>query len=160
MMEALVAATRSHRSDWERFMRVRRPRPGRLATAWAVGLISLVSIGCQDQEELPLDPGVSPFYPGPTASAGSTEGPAGAGGPPAEGPAAGAPASRAAPNPAVLPASESPLRPDDVERQLRIALRAAERGDSTRAVALLDRILALEPLNREALLGRSSLALA
>jgi thiol-disulfide isomerase/thioredoxin len=55
--------------------------------------------------------------------------------------------------------AEQPLRPEDVERQLRIALRAAERGESGRAIRSLDRILSVDPLNREGLLGRAAIAL-
>jgi thiol-disulfide isomerase/thioredoxin len=131
-------------------MHVRRLRPGRGATAWVIGLLFLIAIGCSPQEELALDPGVSPFYPGDAGSAktagsgvsGTAEGRAGT--------SAGS---------ADWPVSEAPLRPEDVERQLRIALRTAEKGDSSRAVPLLERILALEPLNREALLGRSAIAM-
>ncbi len=38
-------------------------------------------------------------------------------------------------------------------------MRTIEKGDSARAIALLDRILAVEPANREALLGRAAIAL-
>ena len=109
-----------------------------------VGLIFLVAIGCSQQEELKPDPGVSPFYPGPTAERRTRAAPAAG----RDRRRSGRGRRRAGPR--------GPLRPEDVERQLRIALRAAEKGDSARAVALLDRILALEPANREALLGRAA----
>jgi thiol-disulfide isomerase/thioredoxin len=109
----------------------------------AVGLVFLVAIGCSRQEPLEPDPGVSPFYPGPPADAKASAGSVSS-------------ADRAA---SIAPKLDQPLRPEDVERQLRIALRAAERGDSTGAAALLDRILALEPVNREALSGRAKIAL-
>jgi thiol-disulfide isomerase/thioredoxin len=110
-----------------------------------VGLALLVAIGCSRQEELAPDPGVSPFYPGPSAAAKE-----GAGGVSAADRAAIATA-------AAKP--DRPLRPEDIERQLRIALRAAERGDRAGAIPVLDRILATEPVHREALGGRAAIAL-
>jgi thiol-disulfide isomerase/thioredoxin len=132
-------------------MRNRRLGPG---TAWAgraVGLVLLAAIGCSKQEELVPDPGVSPFYPGPKAEAPG-------------GPAAAAPAGDRAVDASDREGSgtripDGPLRPEDVERQLRIALRAASKGDAGRAIPLLDRILELEPANREALLGRAAIAM-
>jgi thiol-disulfide isomerase/thioredoxin len=124
-------------------MGYRRLGPGTALMRRAVGLVFLVAMGCSRQEALEPDPGVSPFYPGPAAGA---KAPAGR----------GASADRAA---SVAPKLDQPLRPQDVERQLRIALRAAERGDSAGAIALLDRILALEPVNREALYGRATVAM-
>jgi thiol-disulfide isomerase/thioredoxin len=109
----------------------------------AVGLVFLVAMGCSQQEELDLDPGVSPFYPGPSAGANAPQ-------------LGGATVDRAA---SAVPNLDKPLRPEDVERQLRIAMRAGERGDSAGAIALLDRILALEPINREALFGRAAISL-
>ena len=85
--------------------------------------------------------------------------------PGADGRVSGAGGQLARPGPPVgLTGSAAPdikgsIRPEDVERQLRIALRTAEKGDSARAVALLDRVLEVEPINREALLGRASIAL-
>ena len=40
---------------------------------------------------------------------------------------------------------------NEVERQLRIALRTAEKGDPAVAAELLEKVLAIEPINREAL---------
>jgi thiol-disulfide isomerase/thioredoxin len=132
-------------------MRNRRLGPG---TAWAVralGLVLLAAIGCSKQEELVPDPGVSPFYPGPKA-----ESPGG----PATAATAGARAVDASDREGAGPRiPDGPLRPEDVERQLRIALRAATKGDAARAIPLLDRILDLEPANREALLGRAAIAM-
>jgi thiol-disulfide isomerase/thioredoxin len=128
-----------------------------VGTTWTVGLIFLIAIGCSEKEELKLDPGVSPFYPGPGSPQASTGLEAArdrsAGGPAAPGITDG-PAVASLP----APESEPPLRPEDVERQLRIALRSVEKGDSSRAVRVLDRILSFEPLNREALSGRASVA--
>ncbi|HZW32353.1 MAG TPA: redoxin domain-containing protein [Isosphaeraceae bacterium] len=121
-------------------MRVRRFRAGHLTRVGAVGLSVLIVLGCSREEELKLDPGVSPFFPG---EAGSAPGPAG--------PVGAAESAPAAP--------EAPLRPEEVERQLRIALRGIEKGDVARASRTLDRILAVDPLNREALVGRATVAL-
>jgi thiol-disulfide isomerase/thioredoxin len=135
------------RHSSEDFMRHRRFRPGTSVISRGFGLVFLVAFGCSEQEELQPDPGVSPMFPGPTASTKAPED-------------IGATGSTAAERgPAIPTDRDGPLRPEDVERQLRTAMRAAERGDSARATALLDRILALEPVNREALLGRAALAL-
>ncbi len=67
-------------------MHVRRLRPGTVV----VGLVFLVTIGCSSEEDAPLDPGVSPFYPGPAESTKATTGPGGVGGPIAGGTATSA----------------------------------------------------------------------
>ena len=138
-------------------MRVRRLRPGTVA----VGLIFLVTIGCSSEEEAPLDPGVSPFYPGPGGATKALTNPNPAGGPIVGGSgAAGTQADRAGAAQSSLADSEEPIPPEDIERHLRIALRTAEKGDTVRAARALDRILAIQPTNREALLGRAAIALA
>jgi thiol-disulfide isomerase/thioredoxin len=120
----------------------------------------LIVIGCSQEQELKLDPGVSPFFPGEPRS---TQGPAGPArdaesspGSPRVAGTAGGPAGTEAAGSTAL---DAPLRPEDVERQLRIALRGIEKGDATRASRTLDRILAVDPLNREALFGRAAVAL-
>ncbi len=128
-------------------MRYRRLRPGFAGMRRAIGLVFLVAIGCSPQEELKPDPGVSPFYPGPSADAKATGAPKSTGSV-ADLAAAGGSADL-----------DGPLRPQDVEKQVRIALRTAEKGDLARATAMLDRILALEPIHREALFGRAAVAL-
>ena len=133
-------------------MRVRRLRPGTVA----VGLVFLVTIGCSSEEDAPLDPGVSPFYPGPGESTKATTGPDAVGGPIAGGPRASAtPGGPVGADAAGSTESEEPIGPENIERHLRMALRTAEKGDMARAVRNLDRILAIQPLNREALLGRA-----
>jgi thiol-disulfide isomerase/thioredoxin len=125
-------------------------------------LTFLVTIGCSSEEEPPMDAGVSPFYPGAAGSEKAATGPATAGGPSAGAPATSpAGADRPVADVAGSTESDGPLRPEDVERQLRIAMRdaTAEKGDKVKAVRSLDRILALQPTNREALLGRAFLAL-
>lgn len=124
-----------------------RLRPGTAGMRRAIGLAFLVAIGCSPAEELTPDPGVSPFYPGPSAGKKATPGSL----------IGGSATDRASAR--VATEAEGPIRPEDVERQLRVAMRAGEKGDMARAVSLLDRILAVEPLNREALFGRAAAAL-
>jgi thiol-disulfide isomerase/thioredoxin len=124
-------------------MRYRRLRPGTAVMHRVVGLVFLVAVGCSGQEDLESDPGGSPFLAGAPAGPKDPE-------------VGGATPNRAT---SVVSKPDQPLRPEDVEKQLRIAVRAAERGDSAGAAVLLDRILALEPVNREALFGRAGVAL-
>ncbi len=44
---------------------------------------------------------------------------------------------------------------NEVERQLRVALRTAQKGDTVEASQMLDKILRVEPIHREALFGRA-----
>jgi thiol-disulfide isomerase/thioredoxin len=128
-----------------------------IVCSWA----SLVFTGCSQQEEhLEADPGVSPFFPVqsdpksaavdsakaaeiekvPSASgAGKTD-------------AAGA-------GPAESSKIDARFGTNEVERQLRVALRTAQKGDPAVAADLLGKVLAVEPINREALLGSASLSL-
>ena len=121
------------------------------------GCASFLPMGCsQDDEQLTPDPGASPFYPGPGVQKGApihaelTGDTQPKGGPPAS------------PATAVEPGSTTPatlLTANDVERELRAAIRVGQKGDLATAGKLLDRVLASDPRNREALLGRSALAL-
>ena len=61
--------------------------------------------------------------------------------------------------PAGSPKIDARFGTNEVERQLRVALRTAQKGDPAVAADLLDQVLAIEPINREALLGRAALAL-
>ena len=133
-------------------------RPGlRIGLALAAcGGLSLALIGCSQEEPLQPDPGVSPFYPAPSAATASTgteknAGPAGEG------------QGGADPGMETSVAADSKIDArfgtNDVERQLRVALRTAQKGDSSGAAEILDKILAIEPIHREALLNRASLAL-
>jgi thiol-disulfide isomerase/thioredoxin len=124
-------------------MRDRRLRPGK---RWAIGLVLLLAVGCSQEEELKPDPGVSPFYPGPSAESKAPSGTL-------------VPGNGADRGTVAATDAEGPIRPQDVEKVLRTALRAGEKGDYARAASLLDRILAVEPMNREALFGRAALAL-
>ncbi len=47
---------------------------------------------------------------------------------------------------------------NDIERSVKNALRIASKGDHAKAATLLDQVLAVDPLNREALLGRAAIA--
>jgi len=111
--------------------------------------------GCSREQELKLDPGASPFFPGPPVAADpKTAVDVGRAQPTARTDESdkGASASGLTPINTTLGANE-------VERQLRLAQRAARDGDLTKASAMLDRILAVEPINREALFQRAALAL-
>jgi thiol-disulfide isomerase/thioredoxin len=128
-----------------------------LRNRFAVGLLLLspfVLSGCsRQQDELKLDPGVSPFYPGPAADGKAT------------GTADRARQSAGTEEPGrASPAGETgrlntSLGANAVERQLRLAQRAARDGDLAKASEMLDQVLAAEPLNREALLARAAMAL-
>jgi thiol-disulfide isomerase/thioredoxin len=138
-------------------MRVFCPRSGALA----VGRCSLALLvcsfvcGCGQDEPLKLDAGASPFYEGPADAA---DGAAASGRLDAEAGRSRAASDRA---PAAVGRDGSvpvgsrrlntALGANEVERQVRIARRAAERGEIAAASALLDEILAVEPINREAL---------
>jgi thiol-disulfide isomerase/thioredoxin len=142
-------------------MRIRRLGPWTARTARAIGLALLFATGCSQREELVPDPGVSPFYDGPAAGAQPKAAV------PGQPPAAASPGSGSAPvglagvDTTDLSARvpDGPIRPDDVERQLRLAQRAASKGDRARATAILDRILEVKPNHREALVGRAALAM-
>ena len=105
-----------------------------------------------------MDPGVSPFYPGPKESAKASPSPDAARGPSAVETAATG-GDRAGSDPANSATSDAMVRPEDVERQLLIAMRTAAKGETAKAVSSLDRILAIQPQNRAALLGRASIAM-
>jgi thiol-disulfide isomerase/thioredoxin len=136
-----------------------RPGYGVLKTSLNLlfGLAALSAVaGCSGQnEELVADAGASPFYPkkaDPPAPASGTAGAVGK---------ADVPSSKEPPiNDSGKASVESEsidarFGTNDVERKLRVALRAGEKGDFATAAAILDRILAIEPIHREALRGRA-----
>lgn len=134
-----------------------RPIATRAQIAIVLGFITAIALsGCSGEKEpVELDPGVSPFYPGPAKStSGAT----------AAGPAQTQPAASTG-GPQSVAASGKEERLDTtfganaVERQLRLAQRTARDGDRAKAGEMLDRILATEPVNREALYQRAVLAL-
>jgi thiol-disulfide isomerase/thioredoxin len=134
-----------------------------MAAAIGRGLVVLIVLaGCAPQEELKLDPGASPFYPAVSdeQAAPSVKGGLGTG-PRSNADLAatrGTEGNRGAAQ-AESRRLNTALGSNEVELQLRIARRAAERGERIRAAVLLDQVLAAEPLNREALFVRASLAL-
>jgi thiol-disulfide isomerase/thioredoxin len=128
--------------------------------AWAIGLSLLIANGCSEREELTLDAGVSPFYPANPVSPSSSGDSVAVHDQSARDPAArGITEARTVATSSSAAGSEAPIDPGDIERQLRIALRAVQKGDSARSTHILDRILAVEPFNREALSGRATIAL-
>jgi thiol-disulfide isomerase/thioredoxin len=124
------------------------------------GWACLALAGCSQEERLEADAGASPFYQGqsdlksaavdPEKGAESGKGPSGAN--------AGK-GDTASPGPAEASKIDARFGTNEVERQLRIALRTAQKGDPAVATELLGKVLAAEPINREALLGSASLAL-
>jgi thiol-disulfide isomerase/thioredoxin len=124
------------------------------------GLAALALTGCSQEETLVADPGVSPFSPAKTD-------PPGAATPPASAPEKGALAvgknppqgDTARPNIEAASPIDSRFGTNEVERQLRVAIRTAQRGDLKGAAELLDKVLAIEPINREALYSRAKMAL-
>ena len=45
---------------------------------------------------------------------------------------------------------------NDVEKTLRLAMTTAQKGDTAKAIELLDQVLAVQPVNREALTARGA----
>jgi thiol-disulfide isomerase/thioredoxin len=131
----------------------RRIRAGILLCAGTACFFSACS---QEQEQLKFDAGASPFFPGPAAAKDARAVPDTASAQPTKrtGESGGVPGSN---EPASL---NTTLGANEVERQLRLAQRAARDGDLTNARGMLDRILAVEPINREALFQRASVALS
>ena len=104
----------------------------------ACGWCSLALIGCSQEEPLQPDPGVSPFYPAPSAATAST----GSGKNAAAGEGrAGADLGKES-SVAVDPKIDTRFGTNEVERELRVAIRTAQKGDPAVAAELLDKILA------------------
>jgi thiol-disulfide isomerase/thioredoxin len=122
---------------------------------WAASALT----GCSQEENLEADPGASPFYPGrpdPKLASRDDANAAVSGNRPS-----GAIAEKdvkAGPGPVDSPGIDARFGTNEVERQLRIALLTAQKGDPAVAADLLEKVLAIEPINREALLGRAALA--
>jgi thiol-disulfide isomerase/thioredoxin len=132
-----------------------RMAPAILIYGWAW----LALAGCAQEEPLEPDPGASPFYPGPSASKGAAA--------KAEKTAessldqSDAKAATDNPSPTGSPGPDlidTRFGTNDVEKRLRIALRTAQK-DPVAGAEQLDKLLAIEPINREALFGRAALAL-
>ncbi|MGO9921759.1 MAG: redoxin domain-containing protein [Isosphaeraceae bacterium] len=135
------------------FMRATDPR-FRIAARLCLVTACLLWGCSQKQEELKLDPGASPFFPGPVPADAKTAAGMGRAGPTDRTDHSD---KRAIPD--RLAPINTTLGANEVERQLRLAQRAARDGDLTGAGAMLDRVLAAEPNNREALVQRAALAL-
>jgi thiol-disulfide isomerase/thioredoxin len=122
----------------------------------------LALAGCSSDEPLEPDPGASPFYPGKPNSPGPATPPAIANGKPSS-PTEPGPrpeqGDNAGPNSDTASAIDARFGTNEVERQLRVALRTAQKGDLPVAAELLDKILTIEPIHREALNGRAIVAL-
>ena len=123
-----------------------------LCSVWA----ALVLTGCSQDDGLPPDPGDLPSFPG-LAETGQgvsiKDGTAVGQGKDEPG------ATRSAGDPSVSNILDTRFGSNDVERQIRVAQQRVQKGDTARAAALLDQVLAVEPLNREALFDRAILYL-
>jgi thiol-disulfide isomerase/thioredoxin len=119
----------------------------------AVCVASLIA-GCSEEEPMAPDPGASPFYPGPAADRKASP-------PPSLGVDPSVARSLPSPAPEAPPGSfsrDTELDTNDVSRRLRIALRTLQKGEPAKAAELLDEVLLADPTNREALIGRATLA--
>jgi thiol-disulfide isomerase/thioredoxin len=123
------------------------------------GWVWLAVAGCGEEKPLEPDPGASPFYPGPSAGKGAAA--------KAESTAESGlnqiDTNAAIDDPAAAAASGSEsidtrFGTNDVEKRLRTALRTAQK-DPAAAAQQLDKLLAIEPINREALFGRATVAM-
>jgi thiol-disulfide isomerase/thioredoxin len=135
-------------------------RLGIVTGALVACFVVVVCSGCSEQPELKLDPGASPFYPDPS-DAKQTAAPPESRPDATVGPSPEARDIRGGASPAAADSGplNTALGTNEVERQIRVAMRLASKGDRTGAAALLDKVLAVEPVNREALYRRASLAL-
>jgi thiol-disulfide isomerase/thioredoxin len=126
-----------------------------IVCGWAATALT----GCSQEENLEPDPGASPFYPGRAEPKSASRDQA-TGAESGNGASAGLSekGGTASPGPGESPKIDARFGTNEVERQLRIALRTAQKGDPAVADDLLDKVLAIEPVNREALLGRAALA--
>jgi thiol-disulfide isomerase/thioredoxin len=133
----------------------------RFAFVFIVGSwVCLAFLGCSQEEHLEADVGASPFYQGQSdlkSAAVDREKRAESGKGPSD--ANADKGDTTGPGPAEASKIDARFGTNEVERQLRIALRTAQKGDPAVAAELLGKVLAAEPINREALLGSAALAL-
>jgi thiol-disulfide isomerase/thioredoxin len=137
-------------------MGVRRSRHY-LLVALAVSLWSgLFVSGCSQNDASALDGEVSPFDPKPPGSEKKSlpdgiplPGVAASNGRTADDPLAGL----TEPGKSTLDTS---FGANDVEKTLRLAMSTAQRGDTDKAIQLLDQVLLVQPTNREALTSRGA----
>ena len=140
-------------------MRLRR-FGSRIASAILVyGWAWLALAGCGHEEPLVPDAGASPFYPGPSAGNGAAAkaektAESGLNQPDANAAAADSAAAGSRASDKI----DTRFGTNDVEKRLRTALRMVQK-DPAAAAEHLDRLLVIEPIHREALFHRASLAL-
>jgi thiol-disulfide isomerase/thioredoxin len=137
-------------------MRIRRSRHGLLvalaAALWAGWLVP----GCSQDDGSGPDGAVSPFDPKPPGNEKTSlpDGIALPGVAASKGRAAEDPlAAMAEPGKSTLDTS---FGANEVEKTLRVAMSTARKGDTAKAIQLLDQVLAVQPINREALVARGS----
>ena len=137
-------------------MRWRRFGSRNSSAALVFGWALLTLAGCGQDEPLAPEPGVSPFYPKPSEAAAKAEQSLGGGLNLSDGkPATDDPAAVGL---RVSDSIDTRFGTNDVEKRVRIALRTAKK-DPAAAAEQLDKILAIEPIHREALYGRATVAL-
>ena len=137
-------------------MRWRRFGSRNSSAALVFGWALLTLAGCGQDEPLAPEPGVSPFYPKPSEAAAKAEQSLGGGLNLSDGkPATDDPAAVGL---RVSDSIDTRFGTNDVEKRVRIALRTAKKDPAAAAVQL-DKILAIEPIHREALYGRATVAL-
>ncbi len=126
-----------------------RAQGGSRVTCWLLITFGFMAAGCSDQMDPGLDmgPGGVLKAPAPAPTFGEADAPVR--------PEVAA-VKPAEPNKPLTPMA--PIRPEEIEAQLRRALRAIERNELDRATQILDAILAAEPVHREALAGRAKAA--
>ena len=143
-------------------MRVRRSRGYLLVVIGAICWAATIAPGCSQEEDPNAAAEGSPFDPKPPGKLDEKSSLSGGLDVPLPGePAASARKSDDPLAGLALPGKSSldtRFGAGDVEKTLREAIRAARNGDRQLATELLDQVLAVEPLNREALLSRAALA--
>jgi thiol-disulfide isomerase/thioredoxin len=140
-------------------MRLRRFGSKIASAVLVYGWAWLALAGCAQEEPLEPDPGASPFYPGPSAANGAAaKAEKTAQGGQNQSDAKAAADDSAAAGSRGTDSIDTRFGTNDVEKRLRIALRTAQK-DPVAAAEQLDKLLAIEPIHREALYGRATLAL-
>jgi thiol-disulfide isomerase/thioredoxin len=122
-----------------------------LSLAWA----ALVATGCARDAGREPDPVDLPAFPGMEAGQGASAPGEKSGGQTQTNPGQ----SRSGVDPGASSALDTRFGSNDVERRVRMAERSLQKGDKARAGELLDQVLAVEPINREALLSRATILL-
>ncbi len=131
-------------------------RSNRIASRALLVAVCVASLcaGCSEEEPMAPDPGASPFYPGPAAD-GKASPPPSLSVDPSVARSLAPPATEAPPGSF---SRDTELDANDVSRRLKVALRTRQKGEPAKAAELLDEVLVADPTNREALIGRATLA--